>query len=464
MPGAVLILLLAGAAALRAPGLFSDLWLDEIWSLELVRGARSWTDVFLRITLDNNHHLNSLYLYVVGEGAPASVYRLLAFAAGIGTVAGAWAVTKRDGRVTQALAGIMFGTSYLMVFYSSEARGYAPVVCLSLWAWFFLEHHSRDPRPRYMLGLAICCLLGALAHRTFAFFLVGGYVWYDAHQQRSGRSLRNATRVTLAAFGLPFTLVALLAMIAWRGTTLGDGPVETPGAIALRTLSYLGGWTGGGPLAWVAATLVAILFTASLALFWRRHDDRWILFLTTSVVLPLIFVAAGQPVVLSPRYFLVPSTFVLLAVASAVGWVLRERGIRRFLATAAAVAVIAPNLAAAFRPDAFNRGQYRAAMSDAALDARSSTVSVGSDGRFRGHEFRTRMLVDHHGRAALPGVDVRYVTSADATGEGPAWVIAESLTHDSPAQTVDWGGRTYSFHRTYSAGGLSGISWHLYRR
>ena len=59
------------AAAMRVRGLFSDLWLDEIWSLDGAFAARHWWDVFLRFNLDNNHHLNTLYLFMIGDGASA---------------------------------------------------------------------------------------------------------------------------------------------------------------------------------------------------------------------------------------------------------------------------------------------------------------------------------------------------------------------------------------------------------
>ena len=44
-----------------------DLWLDEIWSLLFVRASRSVTDLFARFRHDNNHLLNTLFLYYLGE-------------------------------------------------------------------------------------------------------------------------------------------------------------------------------------------------------------------------------------------------------------------------------------------------------------------------------------------------------------------------------------------------------------
>ena len=63
-----------------------DLWLDEIWSINFARDANTAGDIFFRIQHDNNHALNSLFLYYVKEQSVFIVYRLLAVLSGIGTI------------------------------------------------------------------------------------------------------------------------------------------------------------------------------------------------------------------------------------------------------------------------------------------------------------------------------------------------------------------------------------------
>jgi hypothetical protein len=55
------------AAIIRIVAAFNDLWLDEIWSIELVRELRSALGVFTQTHHDNNHYLNSLFIYVLGQ-------------------------------------------------------------------------------------------------------------------------------------------------------------------------------------------------------------------------------------------------------------------------------------------------------------------------------------------------------------------------------------------------------------
>ena len=56
-------------AVVRMVGVFGDLWLDEIWSLRMVQSIQSPLEIFTTLQHDNNHPLNSLFLYIV-QSAP----------------------------------------------------------------------------------------------------------------------------------------------------------------------------------------------------------------------------------------------------------------------------------------------------------------------------------------------------------------------------------------------------------
>ncbi len=70
---------IAMALAFRLPALLTDFWFDEVFSYErFVRHARSIGDIFFGDALkhDNNHHLNTLTLYLLGEQSNWILYRL----------------------------------------------------------------------------------------------------------------------------------------------------------------------------------------------------------------------------------------------------------------------------------------------------------------------------------------------------------------------------------------------------
>lgn len=78
---AVVGLTLLGCTA-RVLAARGELWIDEIWSLTLVAGLTSPDQVFWDLPHDNNHILNSLWLYLAGPDRAPIVYRVPAIAFG----------------------------------------------------------------------------------------------------------------------------------------------------------------------------------------------------------------------------------------------------------------------------------------------------------------------------------------------------------------------------------------------
>ena len=72
---ALCALALCVGAALRALGLASDLWLDEIWTWASVRALPDAASVFT-LHDSNNHYLNTLWFYAAGDTASGWWLRL----------------------------------------------------------------------------------------------------------------------------------------------------------------------------------------------------------------------------------------------------------------------------------------------------------------------------------------------------------------------------------------------------
>src|SRR5262249_34317686 len=135
----IVCVIVAAAGVVRLIGARGDLWLDEIWTLLLIAPVRSMGEILLDIGHDNNHHLNSIYLYLIGPHASPLAQRGLAVALGTATVvvAGLAAAPRGPARI---FAMLLFAFAYPMVHYGSEARGYAGLVLFLLLAAFFLQH------------------------------------------------------------------------------------------------------------------------------------------------------------------------------------------------------------------------------------------------------------------------------------------------------------------------------------
>jgi hypothetical protein len=158
---------------LRIVPAFGDFWLDEIWSFDTVHSVRSAWEIFAGVHDSNNHHLYSLLLYWIGDRELLVLYRMPALVAGIASVPLAAVLVRRHGRLEALLAAFLVGFSFVLIFFSSEARGYALAVGFALAATWLLERDRERPSLRLKLAFSACSILGLLSHLTFLFFVAG---------------------------------------------------------------------------------------------------------------------------------------------------------------------------------------------------------------------------------------------------------------------------------------------------
>ena len=109
--------LLAGviaAATLRVSATFDNFWLDEIWSLHLAGSISHFWEVFT-LRHDNNHILNTLYLFLIGEQQSWVWYRILSVATGTSSVAVIGYCTLRRGYLEAGTATAVAAFSYPLI-------------------------------------------------------------------------------------------------------------------------------------------------------------------------------------------------------------------------------------------------------------------------------------------------------------------------------------------------------------
>jgi uncharacterized membrane protein len=138
------------ALGLRLAAASGDLWLDEIWSVLIARTLHSAADVFT-LRHDNNHPLNTLYLYLLGQPRLQLEYRLASVLSGVACIGlvgySAW---RRWGARESWLATVLCAVSFPIVLYSSEARGYGLLLFFALMAFVGMEPRDgarADGRP-----------------------------------------------------------------------------------------------------------------------------------------------------------------------------------------------------------------------------------------------------------------------------------------------------------------------------
>jgi hypothetical protein len=122
-------LIFAVGVALRLIGTRGDLWFDEIWTLVLLEPITSLGQIIWGINHDNNHFLNSFYLYLAGLDEPVMIQRDLSVGLGSAAILAAGFAVRRCGRATALAAMLLFAVAYPMIHYGSEARAIPGSCC-----------------------------------------------------------------------------------------------------------------------------------------------------------------------------------------------------------------------------------------------------------------------------------------------------------------------------------------------
>jgi uncharacterized membrane protein len=311
----VLWLIAIVAAALRIAAAQGGLWLDEAWSAVFARDVGSAAGVFLHINHDNNHHLNTLWLQLVGFDAPPPIQRGLSIASGAAAVLVAGAIGARRSAATALVTAWLFALSPILVTYGSEARGYAPMVLALLGAFLLIDRWLDDRRqPPLTVALAIIFLLGLLAQLTMVFAIAALTAWVVLRlwQQDGFRAAaRDGVRLLAAPLAVAtVTVAAVLWLLPGReGFQFGAYmPPRIEDLIAgyAAMLRYTTGLDWAGP-----ALLLLIVLVRRAG--WRDAlDGRHGFYLLAILAVPIAMAALQLGNTGMPRYHLLAAVALLL--------------------------------------------------------------------------------------------------------------------------------------------------------
>lgn len=450
--------LAAAGLALRAFGARGDLWLDEIWTFALLEPLTSIDQIFWRINHDNNHFLNSVYLYLIGPDASSLLQRGLSVALGVCTVVAAGLVAASHGRRTAIVTSLLFATSYPMVHYGSEARGYAGLVLFTLLSVLFLERRRDNRRSGIVFGAIV--LLGFLSHLTMAESVVVLVAWTSWMAWSRTGSLA-ATNIEVGRIFAPafLAVLPLAACVLLGGVLFG---FQIGGVSPFTFQNFAQGYGGmiryllGLP--WGMSGWACIVFACGLVLAsaWVWRDSRSSLYVIGICGLPLLIAVAHMPNVEFPRYFLVSGTLLLLFVGELLGRGFQARGRGVLFSAAALAGILVGNTGSLIEFYKHGRGSYSGIVDQMTLGDDSSYATS--------HDLRTGMVVDYftdrlHRQATLVPADKMCSTPPD-------WLILERATNEQQQLAQPAQGCTLTFERTDTARawGLAGTGWTLYRR
>jgi len=463
-----LIAVVVIAALVRLAATWNDLWLDEIWTVNLVGKLDSPLGVFT-LRHDNNHILNSLFVYALKPFGIDWLYRAPDWLAGIATVGlGAWVASLGDGRQnrddatprTRALvAAILLAGASLLVHYGSEARGYSLALAFGLLALGTALADGPRPMSRRAPVAWVSLVLAMLALALAVHFLVALVAWSAVRTLRRG-GWRDAAATLAWWYAVPAGAFAIYYLGFLRIMKLGGGPREGTLAPLARAFGATTGLPDGVPAPIVVAFAVAV---TAFGVGWlvARGSDLWILYLVGIVVSPVAVALFHRTDLYFGRHFIVSATLWLLLAARLLAW-LATRG-------PAAKVVVAVTLAAFLLGNAlrlapllrYGRGTYRDALQYMTSHTPGDTVSVTSD-----QDFRNRMVVEYYAPRIGTDKPLRYVNRREHTVPGPDWYIAHLPPPPGgvPRVVADPRGNLYRFEIEFPSDPSFGFSWRLYRR
>jgi len=457
---AVAAIVLAGTVV-RAIPCWNDFWLDEIWTWTDARRLTSALGVFTQIHHSNNHHLNTLLFYWLGDRRDWAIYRLPALLAGSGTLVLAALLGARRGRLEAVLAAGLCAASFPLVHYSSEARGYSLAVFFALAALLSLLRFLERGGSAAAASFAAATCLGILSQLFFVFFWSGALALTALRlARRSGprtRALVDALRLHAApAIGL-----LALAQVDLRHLAVGGGPPAVPGEIVARTLGFSLGLPVRSELAPLYAALAIGLFALGLIRLARERDDLWVLWLVATALAPAAILALLRPAVIDVRYFLIGIALFLILLAWILGAELRAGGRRRALASVGLGLFLLGNAVHTARFLALGRGGFQAALEFMAERSEAGRIVVGSD-----QDFRNAMVLRFYARLLPAGKVLDYRERSRWPVGGPEWIVTHRRFRPDrplPELAFDSAGR-YRLAADFDHAGISGFYWAVYRR
>ncbi|MCF7759497.1 MAG: hypothetical protein K9M98_03245 [Cephaloticoccus sp.] len=457
-------------ALIRGAGMFNDLWLDEIWSIRMMQSISAPWEILTKVQHDNNHPLNALFIYLISPVEADWMYRMFSWVTGSVTVGLAAMVATRlyqrlqpdENRLQPALAGLfsapIIGGAYLLIHYSSEARGYAPAVAFALLAFYALLRASENNWGKWAALYGAACVLGLLSHLAVVQVMLAAVGWTLVTSVNERDTWRN--RITRA---LGWHLVPWLFFVAYyfgfvRHLEIGEGPQNSLGEVLRQVAVY----SLGFPASWGGVALVvgAAMIFGSLFLVGRKSGALATFFVLVIAVTPLLGLGFSRFSLLFPRYFIISVVFALIAVGFGVTrlW-LRAWGWQIVVATALALFLLGNGLHVSHLWHE-GRGQYRAALREIAARTPSDDISIGSD-----HDFRNFALVDYYRNVVGPRHRVIYVSADKILPGGVQWLLLHRLDgQPAPAASVtDVLGNRYVQEGVYPHAPLSGWDWYVYR-
>lgn len=454
--------LLAVFGLLRLLAASGDFYVDEIWSFYFARQMNSLFDAFT-LNHDNNHILNTLYLYIVGggpffiSGKPAFLpHRLLSVVSGVVSLYLVWKIAAERGRAEAFIAILLAGLSYPLILYSSEARGYGPGMMFAL-ASFLLAERYMAGRGLATAALFWCAAVFAfLSHSSYIFVYSGIFIW-SVIEEIKKRAVGGAIRRAALLHLVPAVFLAGYYLLFLKSMVYGGGEMEEPLKVVLAAASMVFGLPSEGASGYISLAAVLFFSAAGLLAIRKASHGQPVFFLSAIFIIPALVVAVMKPEFLYFRYFLICFPFFYLLAAYALAGLYGMAGWGRPVFFAVMIGFSFFNLKATLDLLRDGRGGYSAAIEYMVKESSGPEVIVGSD-----HDFRNELVLGFYS-GFFREKRITYLDRQERAYSTPDWMLTHSVDRAyKPSEYIFDSGSRFRLKRSYGFAGVSGWGWFVY--
>lgn len=432
-----------------------NLWFDEVLSLQWASKASHPWEILSLYRHDNNHPLNTLWIYFMGVGRPEIVYRGLSITAGILLPFLTFIASRRLSPRAWFVPVMLVAFSYPVVLYASEARGYAPAMALSLAAFVVLLER---PEPGFIwtpLFWLLSCL-ALLAHSTAVFPLAAMGGW-------SLLRLLPEWKTSLGRVILLFAPPALLFIgFFWfflSRMMIAGGPDTGPVEVLSEFFGFWLGLPAGGVLGWMSPAIGAILLAVALILGRFPVKSLRLFFLFSLAGFPVVVLIASGENYVHFRYLVVILPFLSLLIGCLAERVVEDFRGWKFVILPLLGIFIGMQAPRMLSLVALGRGNPVDAIARI-LSESPHGVTVASN-----HEMLVGMVFEHYRRQLPDPRSVRYLMKHQTEVVMPDWVVISHQgdpSNDVSGDLEAFGGR-FTFVATFPGAPASGTHWTLYK-
>jgi len=455
--------LLAVFGILRVLAAFGDFYVDEIWSFYFARQMNSVLDAFA-LNHDNNHILNTLYLYIVGgkpfflAEKPAFIpHRLLSIITGIVSVWLIWKIAAKRGRAEAFTAILLAGLSYPLILYSSEARGYAPLIMFALASFLLAEKYHSGNRSAVVPFFWFTAVLAFLSHSSFIFIYLGLFIW-SAFEVR-GRGVAEGAKKFAFLHLVPVVFLAVYYFLFLKSMVYGGGEIVEPLKVVISAASMAVGLPSEGACGYISLAAVLVLAAGGFACLRRTAPLQPVFFLSAIFIVPALIASTLKPEFIYFRYFLACFPFFYLLAAYSLAGIYRRPGWGKPVFFAAIIVFSVFNLKATLDLIRYGRGSYSEAVAYMVNESPGPEVIVGSD-----HDFRNELVLGFYS-GFFKEKRIIYLDKESRQDTTPDWLLAHSVeAAKRPDQYLFEGGHRFTLKQSYGFAGVSGWSWFVYKK